>query len=106
VGGTNATAVAAPPVAADGIQRLVIEAHDTGYSPPAMTARAGVPTELTIRTDNTQGCTRYIVMSSFGVQKSLPATGDTRVDLGELEPGTYRYTCGMGMYSGSIKVVA
>ena len=23
-----------------------------------------------------------------------------------LEPGTYRYTCGMGMYGGSIRVVA
>jgi sulfite exporter TauE/SafE len=105
-GAGTPTAVAAPPVAADGTQRIVIEAHDTGYSPSAVTARAGVPTELTIRTANTRGCTRAIVMSSFGIQKVLPATGDTQVDLGELEPGTYRYTCGMGMYGGSIRVVA
>lgn len=105
-GANGAVPVAAPPVAADGIQRITIEAHDTGYAPSAITARAGVPTELTIRTDNTQGCTRAIVMSSFGVQKVLPATGDTLVDLGSLQPGTYRYTCGMGMYSGSITAVA
>ena len=105
-GASQAAPVAAPPVAADGIQRITIEAHDTGYSPSAITARAGVPTELTIRTDNTQGCTRAIVMSSFGVQKVLPATGDTLVGLGSLEPGTHRYTCGMGMYSGSITAVA
>ncbi|HUP68378.1 MAG TPA: sulfite exporter TauE/SafE family protein [Acidimicrobiales bacterium] len=105
-GASQSAPVAAPPVAADGIQRITIEARNTSYSPSAMTVRAGVPTELTIRTDNTQGCTRAIVMSSFGVQKVLPATGDTLVDLGSLEPGTYRYTCGMGMYSGSITAVA
>ena len=100
------TPVAAAPLAGDGIQRLLIEAHDTRYSPSAITARAGVPTELTIRTNNTRGCTRTIVLSAFRVQKMLPATGDTLIDLGRLEPGTYRYTCGMGMYSGSIEVVA
>lgn len=98
--------VAAPPVGADGVQRIVIDVHDTGYSPSSVTARAGVPTELTMRTDGTQGCTRALVMSTFGVQKVLPASGDTLIDLGELEPGTYRYTCGMGMYGGSIRVVA
>ena len=77
-----------------------------GYSPSALTARAGVPTELTVRTNGTEGCTRAIVMRSFGIQKVLPVTGDTRIDLCQLEPGTYRYTCSMGMYSGSIKVMA
>ncbi len=104
-GGTEASAVAAPPVAGDGIQRIVIEAHDTGYSPAAVTADSGVPIELTFRTNNTRGCTRFVVLSSLGVEKALPLTGDTRIDVGELEPGTYRYTCGMGMYFGSIKVV-
>lgn len=107
VTGSGASApVAAPPVGADGVQRIVINVHDTGYSPSSVTATAGVPTTLTMRTDGTRGCTRALVMSSFGVQKVLPATGDTTVDLGALEPGTYRYTCGMGMYGGSIRVVA
>ncbi|MDP9388084.1 MAG: sulfite exporter TauE/SafE family protein [Actinomycetota bacterium] len=105
-GSRSAAPVAASPVGADGVQRILIDVHDTGYSPSSVTARAGVPTELTMRTDGTQGCTRALVMSSFGVQKVLPATGDTRIELGELEPGTYRYTCGMGMYGGSIRVVA
>lgn len=105
-GATAAAPVAAPPLDADGVQRIVIEARATSYSPSSVTARAGVPTEITLRTDNTQGCTRFIVMSSFGVQKALPATGDTVIDVGTLEPGTYRYTCGMGMYSGSITAVA
>lgn len=96
----------APPVGEDGVQRIVIEVHDTGYSPSSITAKAGVPTEVTMRTDGTQGCTRALVMSALGVQKVLPASGDTRIELGTLEPGLYRYTCGMGMYGGSIRVVA
>lgn len=95
-----------PPVGEDGVQRIVIEVHDTGYSPSSVTAKAGVPTEVTMRTDGTQGCTRALVMSALGVQRVLPASGDTRIELGPLEPGLYRYTCGMGMYGGSIRVVA
>ncbi len=99
-------AVAAAPVAADGVQRIVIEAHNSGYSPSLLKVRANVPTQLTIRTSNTVGCTQYIIMSEFGVEKSLPRSGNTRIDLGELEPGTYRYTCGMGMYRGAIEAIA
>ncbi|MBW3643358.1 MAG: sulfite exporter TauE/SafE family protein [Actinobacteria bacterium] len=103
--GSSASA-APPPVGEDGVQRIVIEVHDTGYSPSSVTAKAGVPTEVTMRTDGTQGCTRALVMSALGVQKVLPASGDTSIELGPLEPGLYRYTCGMGMYGGSIRVVA
>ncbi len=105
-GASETSSVAAPPVADDGTQRIVIEAHDTGFSPASVTATAGVPTEVTFRTDNTQGCTRFVVSNELGLEKSLPATGDTRIDVGTLEPGNYRYSCGMGMYFGSIKVVA
>lgn len=105
-GAGDAKGVAAPPLATDGVQRIVIDVHGTGYTPANVTARAGVPTELTLRTDATQGCTRAFVLSSEGVEKVLPASGDTTIDLGELRPGNYRYTCGMGMYGGSIKVVA
>lgn len=105
-GATAAAPVAAPPLDADGVQRIVIEARATSYSPSNVTARAGVPTEITLRTDNAQGCTRFIVMSSFGVEEALPATGDTMIDVGKLDPGTYRFTCGMGMYGGSITAVA
>lgn len=102
----SAPRAVAPPLPADGIQRLTISVHDSGYSPSSVAARANVPTTLIVRTDDTRGCTRSFVMSAFGVQRLLPATGDTSFDLGELRPGTYRYACGMGMYTGTIRVVA
>lgn len=42
-------------------------------------------------------------LPSLGVQRSLPDTGDDTIDLGRPPAGGLRYTCGMGMYSGSIK---
>lgn len=94
------------PPDADGVQRVVLEARDGGYSPSLLRVRAGVPTELTVRTDGVVGCTRAFVIPSTGYQEYLPETGDTRVDLGVLEPGRMRFTCAMGMYSGSIEAVA
>ncbi|HUP68455.1 MAG TPA: hypothetical protein VM142_01445 [Acidimicrobiales bacterium] len=60
---------------------------------------------LTVRTNGTQGCTRGFIVPSANIQRVLPETGDTRIELGNLEAGTLRYTCSMGMYRGTIEVV-
>lgn len=106
-GGVSAAEVANAPAAttgSDGVQRLMIEVRSTSFSPSLMRASAGVPTELTLRTNGTQGCTRGFVIPSAGFQRALPETGDTKIDLGELAAGTLRYSCSMGMYGGTIKV--
>jgi sulfite exporter TauE/SafE len=109
-GGNNAdadTAAAPLPVPGpDGVQRVTITATNGGYGPSVLRVRAGVPTTLTVRTDGVLGCTRAFVIPSTGLQEYLPETGDTAFDLGPLEPGRVRFTCAMGMYSGSIEVVA
>lgn len=87
----------------DGVQRIVVTVSDTGYSPAVVRVKAGVPTHLTFRTDGTQGCTRSLVVPSLKIGRQLPATGDTTLDLGQLAPGRLRYTCGMGMYSGTVE---
>lgn len=92
------------PVDADGIQQLRLEARSRSYSPSRVGARAGVPAVLTIETNGTNGCTRAFVIPSMGLQKLLPETGETVVDLGTLEPGELQFTCSMGMYSGVVDV--
>lgn len=64
--------------------------------------KAGVPTTLVVATQGTGGCVRSFVVPDLGVQKILPTTGKTAVDLGTRKPGTLSYTCGMGMYGGRI----
>lgn len=95
---------AAAAVSPDGVQQLVIDVRDSSYSPARLKASAGIPTVLTLRTNGTQGCTRGFVIPSMRVQKVLPTTGETTIDLGTLQPGRLNYTCSMGMYSGSVDV--
>lgn len=87
---------------ADGTQVIRLAVHDGGYSPSAVLAKSGVATRLELVTDGTTGCTRAFVVASRGIQEILPKTGTRTVNLGKSEPGTLRYTCGMGMYSGRI----
>lgn len=88
-----------------GQQQVVITARSDSYTPSSIQARAGVPTTLVVRSDDAQGCVRALVIPSRGVQKILPNNGETSIDLGVLQPGTLRYACGMGMYTGTITAV-
>lgn len=86
----------------DGRQEIVLTARTGAYSPDDLRVRAGVPTTLVVRSDNAQGCVRAFVVPSRGIEEILPVRGETRIDLGVLEPGTLPYSCGMGMYTGTI----
>lgn len=86
----------------DGTQVITLAVSSGGYAPSALAARPGVPTRLELVTDDTGGCTRAFVVASKGIQKVLPETGVTSVDLGVPKEGTLKYTCGMGMYTGRI----
>ncbi|WP_240157809.1 sulfite exporter TauE/SafE family protein [Pseudonocardia broussonetiae] len=85
-----------------GRQQVLITARTGSYSPASVQARAGVPTTLIVRSEGARGCVRSFLIPSRGVEEVLPAEGETRIDLGVLEPGTLRYSCGMGMYTGTI----
>ncbi|WP_249643808.1 urease accessory protein UreH domain-containing protein [Nocardia sputi] len=93
---------AAAATVVDGAQTVTITARTGSYSPHNIEATAGIPTTLVIKSDNASGCVRYLVIPDRGIEKVLPVKGETRVDLGVLEPGRLDYTCGMGMYSGII----
>jgi len=58
-----------------GTQQMAIDVHDTSYTPSLVSAKAGMPTQLTLRTNGTRGCTRGIVIPSANIERSLPATG-------------------------------
>lgn len=90
---------------ASGPQEFEIEVLDTDYRAP-QTVQAGRPTVVTLVTDGTRGCTRGFVVPSLGIEELLPQSGRTEVDLGVLEPGRLQFTCSMGMYGGSLDVVA
>lgn len=94
-----------PPVrvSPDGRQTITVQARTASYGPATITAKSGAPTKLVVSTRNTNGCVRSFVVPEHGVQKILPTTGRTTIDLGTPKSGTLKYSCGMGMYSGQIR---
>ncbi|WP_439659456.1 urease accessory protein UreH domain-containing protein [Lentzea sp. HUAS TT2] len=103
VGSADAPADTASASEVDGRQTVVITARTGSYSPGNVQIRSGVPTTLVIKSESVQGCVRSFVIRDE--QKILPVNGETRVDLGVLQPGRLDYACGMGMYTGVITIV-
>jgi plastocyanin domain-containing protein len=75
-----------------------------GYTPAVVRARAGQPLRLAFDRQETASCSEEVVLPAFGVRRFLPADARTVVELTPTVPGTYEFTCGMGMLRGSLVV--
>ncbi len=82
-----------------------INVSNSGYEPNALTVPAGQPVSLTLKTVNNAGCTSIFRIPKVQVQKTLPRTGETIVTAVFPEPGRYSFSCGMGMFTGTIEAV-
>ena len=81
----------------NGIQIITLETKG-GYSPQKSIAQAGIPTIIKFDTNNTFDCSLAIRIPSKNINKILPQTGETNIDLGTTTPGNLNGSCGMGMY--------
>ena len=86
-------------------QIATITVYASGYEPQRMTLKAGIPTTLNLVTNNTQGCSRAIAFPTLKIQKVLPQTGTTRIELPALAKGKVPFSCSMGMFRGVIEVI-
>jgi plastocyanin domain-containing protein len=90
----------------DGIQFITIDAKG-GYSPRLSNAKAGIPTQLIVKTNNTYDCSLSLVIRSIGYENFLPQTGETIIDLGTPKADEPLVgLCSMGMYSFKIEFEA
>ena len=92
---------AAPALSTGGGQEIAITVHG-GYEPSTVRARAGAPLRLVFDRQEKSGCSEEVVFGDFGVRRFLPAFEKTTVELGATKPGTYEFTCGMGMLRGKL----
>lgn len=79
--------------------RIVV---DGGYSPSVVTVEAGRPVRLEFERRESSGCTEEVVVPDFGIRTFLPAHQITPVQFTPARPGTYEFTCGMGMVRGRL----
>ena len=81
--------------------RIVVEG---GYTPSVITVEAGRPVRLEFERRESAGCTEEVVVPDFGIRTFLPAHQVTPVQFTPVRPGTYEFTCGMGMVRGKLIV--
>jgi plastocyanin domain-containing protein len=72
------------------------------YSPATIQVAAGRPVRLVFDRQETASCSEEVVFPAFGVRKFLPAHEKTTVEVTPPTPGSYEFTCGMGMLHGRL----
>ena len=100
-GGGSQASVAGKATLSGGVQKITVDLTTGSYSPNQITAKAGVPMELNFK-GPASGCNGYVVSQQLGFQQDVSNGGTVKI--AALQPGTYKWTCSMGMYVGQIVV--
>lgn len=90
----------------DGKQVVKMTASYSGYSPNQIKIKAGLPVVWQITTSGSAGCASALVAPTlFSDMISLaPSSTTTKEFVAPTTPGIYRFSCSMGMYTGSFEV--
>jgi len=94
-----------PPIV-NGKQIIKMNASARGYSPNYFKVRAGVPVRWEITDKGTSGCTNAVISRNLFNGEIELTRG--KVSVKEFTPqkaGRYRFSCWMGMVSGTIEVI-
>ncbi|MFA5026099.1 MAG: sulfite exporter TauE/SafE family protein [Candidatus Shapirobacteria bacterium] len=86
---------------------LKMNASASGYSPDSFQVKAGQKVRWEITDTGTSGCTNGVISRSLfqGVINLVPGTTSVKEFTAPTTPGTYRFSCWMGMITGTIEVV-
>lgn len=87
-------------------QRVTVTVTGSGYEPDSVNARGGHPLTLVFRRTTDQGCGQQLVFPDRDIRRDLPLNQDVEVELTPRENETIAFTCGMGMYRGSVVALA
>ena len=98
--GAPSPAVRGETTMADGVQVLNVGLVGGYYQPNRFTVQAGVPVTV-VFTGWAQDCLAEPEFPELGLKGDM-SSGRAVFDLGALEPGTYTFTCSMGVNEGRI----
>ena len=83
-------------------RRVAVTVDASGYEPSAIEARAGEPLTLAFTRTTDEGCGQQLVFPERDLRRDLPLNQEVEVELTPRENETIAFTCGMGMYRGSV----
>ena len=84
-------------------ETIRINVTSSGYAPEQRSAPSGVPVHLVFASKDVNTCARALTIPSLGIQKVLPQTGETIIDLPAQAKGTLALSCSMGVYTSQIQ---
>lgn len=77
---------------------------DGGYTPDSIEIPAGKTTTINFFRKDPSSCLEDVIISEFKIKRALPLNERVGIQITPTVPGTFRFTCGMGMYHGTIIV--
>ena len=81
-----------------------IRVDKNGFSPSSIEVEAGHKLNLVFNRADKNNCGSAVVFPKLKIRKTLPVGKDVIVSLTPREVGNISFTCGMGMYKGSIVI--
>ena len=94
----------APSVAEAHTRTIKIRVNKNGFSPSSIEVEAGHKLNLVFNRADRNNCGNFVVFPSLKIRKTLPLRKDVIVSFTPTKAGAVTFTCGMGMYKGSIVV--
>ena len=79
-----------------------IQVKDGTYQPAAVEVQAGEPVSLSFTRHDATPCAEKVVFADLGITADLPLERAQSINIPALKPGTYEFTCQMGMYRGRL----
>ena len=83
-------------------QKVVLGLKDFNYYPNTIKVKANKPVSISLD-KSVYGCLRDFTIREFGIRKYLRTPSDT-VEITPTKPGGYRFSCSMGMGTGTLIV--
>jgi len=94
-----------PPIV-NGKQILKMSASSSGYRPNYLKVKAGIPVRWEIIDKGSSGCTNAIISKGLFSGEIALTPGQTSIkEFTPEKPGKYKFSCWMGMVSGTIEVI-
>lgn len=84
------------------IQEITLSMKDYNYYPQTIKVKAGSPVRISLDS-SVYGCFRAFTIPAFGIYKNLKTPGDY-IEFTPGKKGTYRFSCTMGMGTGTLIV--
>ncbi len=86
------------------IQKVTVALTEEGYEPTTFKLRRGIPAQITFIRKVSATCGTQVVIPEYDIKRALPLNEPVILEFTPNRSGKFRFSCGMGMFRGSLVV--